>query len=287
MAVVLGALLVAAMAAVVGLAGRLGAARRQVEQLEAAAEEEGRRRAEVARHERRLRSALGGVAHGVVVYDGDGEVVYRNRPAATYLAARHGDALVEEAIANLARRALKGEETEEEVDVYGPPRRHLSLRAVPLGTGGRPDGALVEVEDTSTRRRLENVRRDFVANISHELKTPIGALALLAETLLGEDDPEVTRRLAERMAAEAFRVNHTLDDLLELSLIEASSVQSDEPLPVTLVVGEAVDRIRPAAERRHIALTVADPAPDLTVHGDRRQLVSALVNLLDNAVKYS
>ena len=72
---------------------------------------------------------------------------------------------------------------------------------MPLERATRPSGVLVVVEDTSERRRLENVRRDFVANISHELKTPVGALALLAETLLDESDPEVTRRLAERLAA--------------------------------------------------------------------------------------
>ena len=287
LAVVLGVLLAGAVGGLVVLFGRLEAARHQVEQADATAEDDGRRRAELARRESRLRSALGGVAHGVVVYDGEGEVVYRNRPAATYLAARHGDALVEEAISNLAVRALEGKETEEEVEVYGPPRRHLSLRSVPLGKGDKPDGALVEVEDTSARRRLENVRRDFVANISHELKTPIGALALLAETLLGEDDTEVMRRLAERMAGEAFRVSHTIDDLLELSLIEASPHQVDEPLPVALFVGEAVERVRAAADRRGIRLTVEDPCPDLTVYGERRQLVSAIVNLLDNAVKYS
>ena len=284
---VLGLVLAAVVAALVVVAARLDAARQRVDQLEASIDQDGQRRADLARKESRLRSALGGITHGVVVYDSDGEVAYRNRPAATYLAARHGDALVENAISTVATRALRGKDTEEEVEVYGPPRRTLSLRAVPLGKGEKPDGALVEVEDTSARRRLENVRRDFVANISHELKTPIGAIALLAETLLGEEDPEVARRLAERMAGEAFRVSHTIDDLLELSLIEASPTQVDESLPVTLFVAEAVERVRPAADRRGISLDVDDPAPGLTVYGERRQLVSASANLLDNAVKYS
>ena len=284
---VLGLVLVAVVAALVLVAVRLDAARRRVDQLEAAVDQDGQRRADLARKESRLRAALGAITHGVVVYDSDGEVSYRNRPAATYLAARHGDALVENAISTVATRALRGKDTEEEVEVYGPPRRTLSLRAVPLGKGEKPDGALVEVEDTSARRRLENVRRDFVANISHELKTPIGAIALLAETLLGEDDTDVMRRLAERMAGEAFRVSHTIDDLLELSLIEASPTQVDESLPVTLFVAEAVERVRPAADRRGISVDVDDPARGLTVYGERRQLVSATANLLDNAVKYS
>jgi two-component system sensor histidine kinase SenX3 len=279
--------LAAALAAGVYVVARLDTARRRVGDLEAAAERDGQRRADLARKESRLRSALGAVAHGVVVYDDTGEVVYRNRPAATYLAARHGDALVEEAIGTVADRALRGKDTEEEIEVYGPPRRTLSLRAVPLGKEEHPVGALVEVEDTTERRRLENVRRDFVANISHELKTPIGALALLAETLVGEDDQEVMNRMAERMASEAFRVSHTIDDLLELSRIEAGSSQDDEPLSVAGFVKEAVERVRSGAERRGIAIEVAEPDANLTVSGERRQLVSAIVNLLDNAVKYS
>ena len=287
MVVVLAVALTAAIAVGVYVVARLDTARRRVNDLEAAAERDGQRRAELARKESRLRSALGAVAHGVVVYDDTGDVIYRNRPAATYLAARHGDALVEEAIGTVAARALRGKDTEEEIEVYGPPRRTLSLRAVPLGKEERPVGALVEVEDTTERRRLENVRRDFVANISHELKTPIGALALLAETLVGEDDQEVMNRMAERMATEAFRVSHTIDDLLELSRIEAGSAPDDEPLSVAGFVKEAVERVRSGAERRGITVEVDEPDVGLTVTGERRQLVSAIVNLLDNAVKYS
>jgi two-component system sensor histidine kinase SenX3 len=266
---------------------RFDATRRRVSELAAAGERDGQRRAELARKESRLRSALGAIGHGVVVYDAAGEVVYRNRPAATFLAARHGDALVEEAISEVAVRALRGKDTAEEVEIYGPPRRTLSLRAVPLGKGEQTAGALVEVEDTTDRRRLENVRRDFVANISHELKTPIGALALLAETLLGEEDIEIMRRLAERIGDEAFRVSHTVDDLLELSRIEGAAPEADESVAVGTVVSEAVERIRGAADRRGIRLVVDDSAADLIVQGERRQLVSAIVNLLDNAVKYS
>jgi two-component system, OmpR family, sensor histidine kinase SenX3 len=235
-----------------------------------------------------VEAALDAVANGVVVFDVAGEAAYRNPPAASYLAARHGDALVEEAITTLAEEALAGDAAERDVEVYGPPRRTLSLRAVPLGEALAPAGALVEVEDTSERRRLENVRRDFVANISHELKTPVGALVLLAETLHGEEDGEVVRRLAERMASEAYRVGHTIDDLLELSTLEASPTGvSKELVPVGLFVAEAVDRVRSGAERLGIVVDVDEPSEDLDVQGERRQLVSALHNLLDNAVKYS
>ena len=131
------------------------------------------------------------------------------------------------------------------------------------------------------------MRRDFVANISHELKTPVGALGLLAETIADEDDPTVARRLAERMLYEATRVGRTIDDLLELSRIEAEEPHPPEPVPVNLIVAEAVERIRPAAEYRGTPIEVTEAPRSLTILGDRRQLVSAVHNLLDNATKYS
>jgi two-component system sensor histidine kinase SenX3 len=245
------------------------------------------RRSRMADAESRLSWALGAIANGVVIFDERGEVVYRNDPAASFLAARHSDALVEDAIGTLAADALRGRRAERELELFGPPRRMLNVRAVPLADPARPSGVLVVVEDTSERRRLENVRRDFVANISHELKTPVGALALLAETLLDERDPEVARRLAERLANEAFRVGGTIDDLLELSRLEVASAPANEHVPVSTFVTEAVARVEPAAEQRGIEFAVEETPDRLTVVGERRQLVSAVTNLLDNAVKYS
>jgi two-component system sensor histidine kinase SenX3 len=245
------------------------------------------RRARASRGVNRLSWALGAIANGVVIFDERGDIVYRNDPAASFLAARHSDALVEEAITTMAADALRGRAGERELELFGPPRRTLSVRAVPLERATRPSGVLVVVEDTSERRRLENVRRDFVANISHELKTPVGALALLAETLLDESDPDVTRRLAERLAAEAFRVGNTIDDLLELSRLEVATGLATDEVGVAGFVIDATDRVRPAAEQRGIEIRVEAPPARLTVVGDRRQLVSAVTNLLDNAVKYS
>jgi two-component system sensor histidine kinase SenX3 len=260
---------------------------RVLDDLERVVREETHRRAEVAEAENRLSWALGAIANGVVIFDDRGEIAYRNDPAASFLAARHSDALVEEAISSMASDALRGRGGERELELFGPPRRVLSVRAVPLERDTRPSGVLVVVEDTSERRRLENVRRDFVANISHELKTPVGALALLAETLLDEDDPAIAKRLAERLANEAFRVGNTIDDLLELSRLEVATGMAADRVAVAQVVGASVDRVRPAAEQHGIDVDVEQISPRLTVEGDRRQLVSAVTNLLDNAVKYS
>jgi len=195
--------------------------------------------------------------------------------------------MVTATIEELLQGALRGESTRRTLEQYGPPQRTLVLSAWPLDAGDPTAGAVVLIDDVSERRRLEAVRRDFVANISHELKTPVGALSLLAETLLDEDDADVVGRLAERILAEALRVGRTIDDLLELSRIEVDETPEHEVVRVDDVIAEAVQRIRPGAEQHGIKLDAPEAGRDITVIGDRRQLVSALFNLLDNAVKYS
>jgi two-component system sensor histidine kinase SenX3 len=235
----------------------------------------------------RLQRALEVMPQGVVLCDETGEVVYRNSTAASFLPARHGDALVASAVDELLRRALEGVADRRSLELFGPPRRALVVDSLPLEDDRRTVGAIVVIDDVTERRQLEAVRRDFVANISHELKTPVGALGLLAETLVDEQDAAVARRLAERMLVEAARVGRTIDDLLELSRIEAEEVRPRQPIPVHLVVAEAVERARAAAEQRGTPIEVTEPDHRLSVVGDRRQLVSAVHNLLDNATKYS
>lgn len=242
---------------------------------------------------RRLIDSLDVIPQGVVLAAGDGEIVFRNQAASGFFSARHSDALVESAIAELIATAAAGGETvTETLDLFGPPRRALMLTAMPITAApvddepGEP-GVFLSIEDISERQRLEAVRRDFVANISHELKTPVGALGVLAEALAGETDPEVVERMAERMQAEAFRVARTIDDLLQLSRIESGELPPSEPIPAQEVVAEAVDRTAPAAGLRSVRIEAIGPPEPLLVHGDRLQLVSAVTNLCDNAVKYS
>jgi two-component system, OmpR family, sensor histidine kinase SenX3 len=134
------------------------------------------------------------------------------------------------------------------------------------------------------------VRTDFVANISHELKTPVGALAVLAETLIDETDPDIVGRIAERLLDEAHRAARTIDDLIELSRIELGGEQLRDGVDVADVIRCAVERGEALAEQRSIRITVLDtetPGGSITVTGDRRQLISAVGNLVENAVKYS
>lgn len=241
--------------------------------------------AEVGR--RRLVEALDALHVGVLVADQDGVTVFRNEPAEEFHDARHGEALVEAAVGELLAAAVDGRSAERTLELFGPPRRVVSITACPLTDGDRVLGGMALMEDLTERRRLEEVRRDFVSNVSHELKTPIGALSLLAETLMVESDVEVARRLAGRMVGEATRVSNTIDDLLVLSRIESDSLPPHERVPVIDVFHEALERMRPAAEVAGMRVEVVPFAAGLAVVADRRQLISALANLVDNALKYS
>jgi two-component system, OmpR family, sensor histidine kinase SenX3 len=235
----------------------------------------------------RLRRSLDTLPLGLVLCDESGAVLYRNTHADQLMTSRYGDAIAAQAVTELLADAWGGGPAERTVDLYGPPRRTLHVRAATIDDGRRQLGVLAMIEDVSERRRLEEIRRDFIANVSHELKTPIGALGLLAETLLVERDPAVASRLAERIHLEAFRVSRIIDDLLDLSRLESEGTPAREPVPVVLVMAEAVERIRATADQHDVELLFEEPPPGVIVFGDRRQLVSALCALLENGVGYS
>src|SRR5579862_6448808 len=235
----------------------------------------------------RLRRALDTLPQGVIVCDENGTVVFRNARAVGLMGGRHGDALAAQAVIDLLADAWQQGTAERTLDLYGPPRRTLAVRTQLIDDGRRTLGVIAVIDDISERRRLEEIRRDFVANVSHELKTPMGALGLLAETLVAETDPSVAQRLASRIHTEAFRVSRIIDDLLDLSRIEAEEAPPREPTLVNLVIAEAVERVRAAADQRDVKIEMEEPDPPVVLLGDRRQLVSALYNLLENAVKFS
>jgi two-component system sensor histidine kinase SenX3 len=234
----------------------------------------------------RLQEVLDTLALAVVVVDESGTILERNIAAGAFIEARHADALVGAAVNELLAEAIAGRPSERTVELFGPPRRSVVVTTRPLGVEGARCAVAI-VEDVTERRRLEAVRTDFVANISHELKTPIGAIGLLAETLQAEDDPAVAERLAGRIQMESYRVGRTIEDLLELSRIEVDESRAAETIAVGVLLEEARDRLAPAAEQAGVTLASSGAELGARIHGDRRQLVSALTNLIDNAIKYS
>jgi two-component system sensor histidine kinase SenX3 len=223
-----------------------------------------------------------------VVLDPAGEVVLAN-PAARQMGVVRGGRVVVEDLHRLARAARRdGEARHAVVDTRGRLGREpiaVSAQVAPLVDSGY---VALLLDDVTEGRRLEAVRRDFVANVSHELKTPVGALTLLAEAVQdAADDPEAIRRFAGRMQHEGTRLGRLVAELIELSRLQGA-----EPLPspavvdVDEIVAEAVDRTRLAAESAGIAV-VSGGQSRLRVRGNEGQLVTALVNLVDNAIAYS
>jgi two-component system sensor histidine kinase SenX3 len=223
----------------------------------------------------------------VVLLDADDAILLAN-PAARALGIVRDTRLLVPALAELAR----------EVRIAGSRRRDIRLPGGLVGSGPRLVGvhgvrldagpvALV-LQDVTEARRVEEVRRDFVANVGHELKTPVGALGLLAEAMQGaKDDPEAVQRFAERMTREADRLGRLVRELIDLSRLQGGEPLPDpEPVAVGTVLAEAVDRTRTAASAKRIQIAVGGER-ELVVRGVEAQLATAVTNLLANAVAYS
>lgn len=218
---------------------------------------------------------------GVVVMSTTKQVVFRNA-AARSSRGTHVGVLIDDHVAAIAAEAGSHGRVQRLVEIHGPPKIWLEITADPLPGGG----VVAMIRDVSQRVRTDAMRTDFVTNVSHELKTPIGAIAVLAETLIDEPDPVVVERLAARLVEEAHRAARTVDDLLELSQIE-SARPSDSLVDLEVVLQLAIDRGRSADGGRSVEIVVLESPGALVVRGDEMQLASAVGNLVENAVKYS
>ncbi|HLZ38321.1 MAG TPA: ATP-binding protein [Mycobacteriales bacterium] len=223
-----------------------------------------------------------------LVTGGDGAVL-RGNAAARALGAHRAGRLVFPQLRQLvdearAAGALREADLELPRGPFGTDLFVVHARAAPLPGAG----TLLVLDDRTEARRVEAVRRDFVANVSHELKTPVVGLTLLAEAIAdAADDPEAVRRFAGRMQRESDRLGRLVRDLLELSRLQGAEPRPEPaPVPLDRVVTEAVDRCRVAAGARAITLVTGGDT-GLTVHGDERQLATAVGNLVENAVAYS
>ena len=234
-----------------------------------------------------LERSLDALTSGVIVTDAAGAVLVQNQLAAEGSVRSHEQALLDAATGDLLEQALQGQPADRELSVSGPPRRVLFLHAVPIVASDELVGALAVIDDVTDHHRIEKTRRDFVANLSHELRTPVGAASLLGEMLVGEDDADVRQQLTDRLLVETDRMSATIDDLLELSRIESSEQTYDDAVEVQRVVDEALARTRVAAETRQIDVVSALPADAVVISGNHDELVTALVNLVENAIKYS
>jgi two-component system sensor histidine kinase SenX3 len=228
---------------------------------------------------------------GIVVVDTYRDVVYMNDQARELGLVR--DRLLDERAWSAAQQTLA---TGEDVDIelspakrQTPGRSGLSVRGhVRLLTEDDRRFAVVYVDDQSEHARMEASRRDFVANVSHELKTPVGAMGVLAEALLAStDDPQNVTRFAEKMVTESNRLGNMVGELIELSRLQGAEPLPDlEAVDVDTVVAEALSRYKLAADNADIAITTDKPT-GYQVLGDQPLLVTAIANLVSNAIAYS
>ncbi len=221
-----------------------------------------------------------------VVVD-DGDVVLKASAPAHALGLVRGSALASEDLADLVRQVRRDgqiRETELLMSRPGMPARHVTARVAPLGSRL----VLALVEDRTRERRVEAVRRDFVANVSHELKTPVGAIRLLAEAVSdAADDPAAVKRFAGRMLLESDRLSRLVQQVIELSRL-----QGDDPLEAPMVVlldeviATAVDTSAIDADSKRISI-VTGGVTGVEVFGNEEQVSAAVANLVANAVSYS
>ncbi len=229
----------------------------------------------------------------VVIVDVDDAVLLAN-PSARALGVVRGTRLLVPDLLALAHTVQSGGSRRLDVrlpgDLVGAGPRLMGVHGVRLhsGTVPLPGPVALVLQDVTETRRSEAVRRDFVANVGHELKTPVGALSLLAEAIeQAADDPEAVQRFAGRIAHEADRLSRLVRELIDLSRL-----QGGEPLPelvpveVDRVIAEAVDRTRTAARAKNLDIAVGGEH-GLVVRGVENQLSTAVTNLLANAVAYS
>lgn len=235
---------------------------------------------------------------GVLLVDRDGRIVAANPAMSKILKTTEEDLIgalsrgvvYSHDLERVLDKALeKGRESEREFEINFPRHRHLRAHAIPLVEGRNQVGALVLIRDISRARRLDQMRQDFIANASHELKTPLAAMKLLTESLgqsIRGKDTKATVRFLETLQSEAERLARLVDDLLTLSRLEAGVRAESEPVSLAELAAEAVDRFRPLARAKGLELRLGvNDAAELP--GDRKQLRSALDNLLDNALRHT
>ena len=222
-----------------------------------------------------------------LVVDGSDAVLKASAPAQAMGLVRDNRIAVHE-LAELVRQVRRdGQIRETELLIQripGTPPRHVTARVAPLSS----QLVLALVEDRTRERRVESIRRDFVVNVSHELKTPVGAIRLLSEAVQdAADDPEAVARFAGRMHVESDRLSRLVQQVVELSRL-----QGDDPLeePAAVPLDPLLDRVIEEsctdADTKDISI-VRDGEKELVLLGDREQIALALSNLVANAVKYS
>jgi two-component system phosphate regulon sensor histidine kinase PhoR len=249
--------------------------------------------------ERNLSSAiLGSMVEGVAVVNGSERLVFANSGFAEILGLdvppTSGSGLVEVVrqteLVEAVRKVLGGEPRVQSEIVTGTLRQHYFAITVAAVRAGETTGAVVVLHDITELRKLERVRRDFVANVSHELRTPLTAIQGFAETLLAGaiDDPQNRTRFLEIILEHSRRLARLTDDLLMLSKMDAERLELEiRRLPVPQIIQSCLETAQRRASEKDLRISLNMPQGLPDIAGDRRRLAEVLQNLLDNAIQYT
>ncbi len=242
-----------------------------------------------------LLAVLSAITDGVVVTDSHGTVVFVNRvelarqhlPESRVLGRSFIEVVRDHEMHQLFRQCMATRTEQTGMIESVPGRNFLKVTASPVGLDG---GCVVVLQDVTELRRLERVRREFVANISHELRTPLASLKLLAETLEGDgaEEPALVQDYSHRIEVEVDRVAQMVEELGELSLVESGQVTfSREPVNIAALVARAVERLDAQAARAGLHIEVDVPVDLPEPGGDERRLEQVVVSLIHNAIKFT
>jgi two-component system phosphate regulon sensor histidine kinase PhoR len=255
----------------------------------------------ISEERNRLEAVLAGMVEGVIAVDRQERILHLNQAAARLLEVERAGSIgrpawevarvpaVSEALAQCLQAKREVEMEIRRTGADGK-ERIIELYGSPLGANGSPGGAVLVLHEVTELRRLEHIRRDFVANVSHELKTPLTVIRGIVETM--QDDPamdeEIRQRFLAKMKSQSDYLSAQVSDLLSLSRLEGPRGQLERtPLDLVALAREVAAVRAPVAERRGLSLTLDLPSAALSFAGDRRALEQALGNLLDNALQYT
>ncbi len=233
------------------------------------------------------------VAAGVIILDRDRQVTLLNKTAAQLFRAAMGTAIGwpfinlvrDHEMDSIVQRCLETNQKQTGLVQLASTKQYIELSAVPLS-----NGALILVQDLTNIRRLEKVRQDFIANISHELRTPIASLKAIAETLQtgAINDKNIAEDFLQRMQVETDKMAQMVNELGELSRIESGELTLKlEPVDIAAVVAKVIERLKAQVDRAHLNIDVDIPGDLPSVSGDANRIEQVLVNLIHNSIKFT
>ncbi|MHA7964804.1 two-component system histidine kinase PnpS [Paenibacillus sp. CAU 1782] len=252
----------------------------------------------IRQNESQLESVLANMINGIVMIDAGGQIVLMNRraeevlgfPSSEWVGHHYDEVKQQYELGQMIQEALTTKEhVREEITFYYPEERLLELNLVPIHDNGEFGGVLLVLQDVSAIRRLERMRSEFVANVSHELKTPIAAVKGFAETLLGGavKDEETARSFLQIIFDESDRLNRLIGDILELSKIESRRAPlMFSPVELEGFIAKTVTLMEAEAARKRILLKV-NVESGLYVEADEDRLRQIMMNLLSNGINYT